>query len=206
MEFKPSLHASERIPLQASSRFTRKIKHFLAAAVALTAAVAAQADDFTFSYTSWPYLVTGSFSGTPTGDLITNLSDISVKIDGSPLAGGATAAPSRTYFGWNGIGLGGVVSISGVANNFIFSVPHDGTWTNTDDFYSIPNFGNRTGLSLSGTTLFESFAPFTPGQWTVTAVPEPETYAMLLAGLGLIGVVSRRRITKPIVEIGLRVS
>lgn len=28
---------------------------------------------------------------------------------------------------------------------------------------------------------------------TVTAVPEPETFAMLLAGLGLIGLVSRRR-------------
>jgi hypothetical protein len=33
------------------------------------------------------------------------------------------------------------------------------------------------------------------GNWsaTVTAVPEPETYAMLLAGLGLMGVVARRR-------------
>jgi hypothetical protein len=30
----------------------------------------------------------------------------------------------------------------------------------------------------------------------VTAVPEPETYAMLLAGLGLIGVTSRRRKAK----------
>lgn len=27
----------------------------------------------------------------------------------------------------------------------------------------------------------------------VTAVPEPETYAMLLAGLGLIGTIARRR-------------
>jgi hypothetical protein len=31
----------------------------------------------------------------------------------------------------------------------------------------------------------------------VAPVPEPESYAMLLAGLGLIGVVSRRRATKP---------
>ncbi len=29
--------------------------------------------------------------------------------------------------------------------------------------------------------------------YTVTAVPEPETYAMLLAGLGLIGSIARRR-------------
>lgn len=34
-----------------------------------------------------------------------------------------------------------------------------------------------------------------PGTWTmgVAAVPEPETYAMMLAGLGLVGAVARRR-------------
>jgi subtilisin family serine protease len=31
------------------------------------------------------------------------------------------------------------------------------------------------------------------GSYTVTAVPEPETYAMLLAGLGLVGAMARRR-------------
>ena len=30
-------------------------------------------------------------------------------------------------------------------------------------------------------------------QYTVTAVPEPETFAMLLAGLGLMGTIARRR-------------
>lgn len=30
-------------------------------------------------------------------------------------------------------------------------------------------------------------------QYTVTAVPEPDTYAMLLAGLGLMGTIARRR-------------
>jgi hypothetical protein len=34
------------------------------------------------------------------------------------------------------------------------------------------------------------------GQLTVTAVPEPETYAMFLAGLGLMGAVARRRKSK----------
>jgi hypothetical protein len=34
------------------------------------------------------------------------------------------------------------------------------------------------------------------GTITVTAVPEPETYAMLLAGLGLMGTIARRRSAK----------
>jgi len=32
-----------------------------------------------------------------------------------------------------------------------------------------------------------------PGQFMLAAVPEPETYAMLLAGLGIIGAIARRR-------------
>jgi hypothetical protein len=31
---------------------------------------------------------------------------------------------------------------------------------------------------------------------TVTAVPEPETLAMMLAGLGLVGTIARRRKTQ----------
>lgn len=41
----------------------------------------------------------------------------------------------------------------------------------------------------------DQFAPFShdAGGWVTTPVPEPETYAMLLAGLGLMGLVARRR-------------
>jgi len=44
-------------------------------------------------------------------------------------------------------------------------------------YYFDSNFGDNTGSILVN----------------VNAVPEPETYAMLLAGLGLIGFMSRRR-------------
>jgi len=53
-------------------------------------------------------------------------------------------------------------------------------------------FTSGTGASnanhdVSSSTLEDHFAPIAPG------IPEPETYAMLLAGLGLFGFIARRR-------------
>jgi hypothetical protein len=53
--------------------------------------------------------------------------------------------------------------------------------------FSIANASHNT-LGVTGGTFY-----FGTGPETITAVPEPETYAMLLAGLGLMGFVARRR-------------
>lgn len=45
-------------------------------------------------------------------------------------------------------------------------------------------FAGRQGLDDEGWGI---------GRYLVTAVPEPETYAMLLAGLGIVGIMARRR-------------
>jgi len=58
-----------------------------------------------------------------------------------------------------------------------------------------------TGASLENANFAQSSLPYTlaeagvslNGSLTIAAVPEPETYAMLLAGLGLMGAVARRR-------------
>ena len=55
------------------------------------------------------------------------------------------------------------------------------------------NTGDRAYGGYQGFSSY-SGASGGPGTWTMAAaIPEPESYAMLLAGLGLIGVISRRR-------------
>jgi hypothetical protein len=54
--------------------------------------------------------------------------------------------------------------------------------------WSIPSAGS---IGYTGTDGFDHYFRLDSSQ--VAAVPEPETYAMMLAGLGLIGFAARRR-------------
>ena len=70
-----------------------------------------------------------------------------------------------------------VSSISAPTSLTHYSIGVTGTGTDTLQFYgrNDPSYNTLMNVSLMGT------------------VPEPETYAMLLAGLGLIGFISYRR-------------
>jgi len=82
----------------------------------------------------------------------------------------------------------------------------DGIVGNTDDSYVTSATGNSNALSFSfantpagnyylqvfGVTKGSLGGLYT-GAISVTPVPEPETFAMLLAGLGVMGAIARRR-------------
>jgi hypothetical protein len=64
--------------------------------------------------------------------------------------------------------------------------------------------GGATDFSLRNSTLLSgaegySYNNVMPGTWSVTPVPEPHEWAMMLAGLGMVGWVARRRIAITVV-------
>ena len=95
---------------------------------------------------------------------------------------GKLAADNSAVVKLNGVAIGSANSFTSFSNFSAASGFNSGL--NTLDFVVTnvaQNGGNPTGLRVEFTAS------------NVTPVPEPETYAMLLAGLGLMGVISRRR-------------
>lgn len=124
-----------------------------------------------------------SANGTYTYELKFNLTG---DVASSAAFTGQFAADNSAVVTLNGVAIG---SSSGFTSwsSFASSGATFNSGLNTLDF-TVTNFaqngGNPTGLRVE----FLSSS--------VTAVPEPETYAMLLAGMGLVGFVARRRKAK----------
>jgi hypothetical protein len=122
----------------------------------------------------------------------------------------------NTIFLWDGSGNGGTVWGAEVLTDASGNIGANTTWTVhelTSSTLDHPHGNFVTGVlgkwhydaSLGAFIALDEATPVGKGLWdasvwlykptAVTSVPEPETYVMLLAGLGLIGaMVSRRRI------------
>lgn len=110
---------------------------------------------------------------------------------------GASAADGGGYVGLSEDFPGNHTWLAGSSTTYgtSTSLINDGSWHH----YSV-------ALSGTGHVMLEQYANNTAGQGqfrslsvtdvAVAAVPEPETYAMLMAGLGLLGAVARRRKSK----------
>ncbi|WP_249936291.1 PEP-CTERM sorting domain-containing protein [Janthinobacterium lividum] len=168
-------------------------------ALALAIGPASQAATFNFSYTFGNGVaITGSFDGTANGNLITELSNISVRADGiSFLDEGPILAYSWDRNSWQ---YSPVVSFDGFQSNFIFSDGYNGfaigPFATTS---TVPNLAEAISRTPSFYIEDRSTDGGIQSRWyleEVSAVPEPETYGMLLVGLGLIGFATRRRSKK----------
>ena len=97
----------------------------------------------------------------------------------------------RVAAGSNGIGFN-FGSLSGQVLANVAGAPSGNVW---QQYTALVNLNGPTALMFFGTGRSDSLGGSLDNV-SVTAVPEPESYAMMLAGLGLMGAIARRRKSK----------
>jgi hypothetical protein len=176
----------------------KKILGLMAGLLLLGAAVSpAKADLYSFSFLSIDTFstATGTFTtGAPNGPGF-DITSISGSVTGP--GGGSILG----LIGGSAVYPGNIPSPSGafIVDNILFPSSDPTLTTNGVLFTTgVGNEWNMWGNSPNNYTLYkwESGIGYTltkDGNMSIAAIPEPEIYAMLAAGLGLMGFVARRR-------------
>src|SRR4051812_40276882 len=100
----------------------RLLPKLLLAAGAITAVISIHAASFTYSYTfSDGTVAAGTFAGTLSGNLVSNLSNVTLKMNGTIVIPGPFFIESFDNFTSHYVDSGGVVSLDGTQNNFLFA-------------------------------------------------------------------------------------
>ncbi|MFZ2971937.1 MAG: PEP-CTERM sorting domain-containing protein [Ferribacterium limneticum] len=161
------------------------------------ASSAASAADYSFfqSGFSGGGVISGSFSGVDKdGDgLLSSFSneilDFTLTFSGDSIVGGFTHTYADMYglvytLGSPVLGNALLTEMEGIASNWPSA---------TSGFEYATGFGPTNGLGGYAKEIATGLISSTEHAVNVSAVPEPEAYSMLLAGLGFVGLIARRR-------------
>jgi PEP-CTERM motif len=182
------------------------IKKLIQAAALLAACSgAAQASTYDFSYTFTDgQEVTGALDGTLSGDLVTDISNVSVDFKGTafngPLFIGSFDSSSG---GFTYAANSAVVSTNAALNNFVINDSNDPFNNNsTNSFYyfngATPDLLGSHEANVStnaGPSDYDNDQTSGIGQWSLTPapVPLPAALPLMISGLGLLAAAKRRR-------------
>ncbi len=143
----------------------------------------------TLTYTLYGYNGAASFGFDGGGNPTETAAGEIVLATGSLQSGGGSTLPAP--------GTGAFYAFAGAALDFVIDPTNAAFFATPNPFFdtALTTFANTPDT----VTPFENGFLITQGggkisyQQQVTAIPEPETYALLLAGLGMIGFLTRRR-------------
>lgn len=179
-----------------------KLSKFVPICLCLVASLAGAADySFTQSGFSGGGVISGSFSGVDAnGD--GQISSFSNEVSGFSLTFSGDTIVGSFAHSLTDLNSGGLVYT--VGGTTLGSVPTGGTeglasnWFNASAGFSYASgLGPTNNLGGFAKDIATGATSSTTQLIQVTAVPEPESYAMLLAGLGLVGAIAGRRRKQP---------
>ncbi len=164
-----------------------------AAALSLVGTAHAATFDLTYTFTSGD-VITGTLEGTLNGSFVEDLQAVTLSFDGAAFTGTTVAQtwdPASSAFSADAPRL----STDAASNEIVF--------TTTDGAFSFgmvndaANFGGQLAFATNQNSLDHSAASDIAGAgtWSLVpaAVPDAPAFPMVLAGLGLLGIVARRR-------------
>lgn len=178
--------------------------------------IAAQLFNFSYTFGSGN-VASGSFWGDSNGSYVENIYGATVLANGMPNSGSGNLYVSNFVNAdpINGHSTNGRIYFDGNLNNFAITESNWGNreWNgNSWFYYTTINLTGVKGVSVGDSTnvpkgwidcavCYGSSGAADASRWILTAVnpvPEPESYAMMLAGLGLLGVAAGRRKQKAV--------
>lgn len=172
----------------------KRVAALLATSLMLCSAVA-QAEQYKFDFSATGAWITSHQKPSPDSEVSGSLIFTAASLHDTPTSVDAVSmvldghSYSLSEIGMSGYGYG-TLSLYGT----LFG---SGMGSGMTDFYIYANSYASDGIlsfaSPSHSSSFWESTSFTSTYTPLAAVPEADTYAMLLAGLGLIGVLARRR-------------